>query len=164
MLAYKEVVDLGHELFNNMPTLRGSAVAFWAYDSHAKIDLITGGRYSMESRAMLLNEHTGTHLDPPFHTFPDGITVDQLPLTQLIQPGLLLDFTAKGVRQAIAPADFETAAERVGGNIDGSRAVLAWTGSTSAGATRGSSPSARTCRPSLPNGWSAAASRCSAPI
>ena len=128
MLAYQEVVDLGHELFSNMPTLRDSAVAFWAYDSHAKLGLITNGRYSMESRAMLLNEHTGTHLDPPFHTDPAGVTVDQLPLTQLIQPGLLLDFTAKGVREAITPADFEAAAAQVGVTIDGSRAVLAWTG------------------------------------
>lgn len=36
-------------------------------------------------------EHTGTHLDAPAHADPGGRYVDELPIDQLIGPGVLLD-------------------------------------------------------------------------
>ena len=128
MLSFKEVIDLGHEVFANMPTLRGSQVAFWSYDTHAKIAQISGGRYSMESRLMLLGEHHGTHLDVPFHTDPGGATLDQVPLSRLILPGHLLDLTTRGAREPISQQDLEAAIERSGQPITPGSAVLAWTG------------------------------------
>lgn len=49
-------------------------------------------------------EHTGTHLDAPVHwiTGKDSLDVSQVPLTQLIAPAAVLDFSA----QAAADPDF----------------------------------------------------------
>ena len=49
-------------------------------------------------------EHTGTHFDAPIHwvTGRDGQDVSQVPLTRLIAPAAVLDFSA----QAAADADF----------------------------------------------------------
>lgn len=49
-------------------------------------------------------EHTGTHLDAPVHwiTGKDSLDVSQVPLTQLIAPAAVLDFSA----EAAADPDF----------------------------------------------------------
>jgi arylformamidase len=128
-MFFKEVVDLGHELFNNMAGISASSMAaFWPSDTHARSSKISQGELSMESHMILMSEHISTHFDAPFHCDPGGLTADQYPLERLVIPGHLLDFTSKGVREAITPADFEAAAERSGKPITSGTAVLAWTG------------------------------------
>lgn len=122
-----EIVDLGHEIFSNMPTL-GAPTTFWSEDRHESLAKLTGGRFSMESRMMLMSEHAGTHLDSPWHSYPKGISVDQIPLERLMLPGHLLDLRAKGGHEAITVADLEAAASRSGRQIVAGEATLAWTG------------------------------------
>ncbi len=43
-------------------------------------------------------EHGGTHLDAPIHFAEKGLTTDALPLTQLVAPAVVIDVTAKVVR------------------------------------------------------------------
>ncbi len=38
-----------------------------------------------------INTHDGTHIDCPAHMFPGGKTVDQIPLDNLIGPGVIID-------------------------------------------------------------------------
>jgi arylformamidase len=38
-----------------------------------------------------IGSHTGTHLDPPFHFFPDGETAESLPLDSLIGPAVVVE-------------------------------------------------------------------------
>jgi arylformamidase len=38
-----------------------------------------------------IGSHTGTHLDPPFHFFPDGATAEALPLDSLIGPAVVVE-------------------------------------------------------------------------
>ncbi len=38
-----------------------------------------------------MGSHTGTHIDPPFHFFPDGKTADLLPLDALIGPARVIE-------------------------------------------------------------------------
>jgi kynurenine formamidase len=40
-------------------------------------------------------EHGGTHLDAPIHFSEKGRTADQVPLSQLIAPGVVIDISAK---------------------------------------------------------------------
>lgn len=54
-----------------------------------------------------LGSHTGTHVDPPFHTLDDGATADQLPLDALVGAVEVLDLT--GVADSIGPAHLEGA-------------------------------------------------------
>ncbi len=44
-------------------------------------------------RAMSLGLHMGTHLDAPAHVFPDGLTVDCLPLDLFHGPALVVDLS-----------------------------------------------------------------------
>ncbi len=54
-----------------------------------------------------LGTHTGTHVDPPAHFLPGGVTVDELPLDVLVGPAIVADLTAaasigSGVLDALA--------------------------------------------------------------
>src|SRR5688500_4393876 len=42
-----------------------------------------------------LVEHTGTHMDAPFHFSPDGMSADQIPLDMLIVPLVVVDIREK---------------------------------------------------------------------
>jgi len=122
-----EIIDLGHEIFSNMPTL-GAPTTFWSEDRHESLAKLTSGRFSMESRMMLMSEHAGTHLDSPWHSFPQGQSVDQLPLDRLMRRGHLLDLRSKGAHEAITVADLEAASTRSGRPIEPGEATLVWTG------------------------------------
>ena len=53
--------------------------------------------------SITLNVHTGTHIDAPYHMDPDGSTMDQLDLTQLLTGCRVLDMTQ--VRDKITAED-----------------------------------------------------------
>jgi arylformamidase len=46
-----------------------------------------------EVSRLQLGTHTGTHVDPPAHFLPGGVTVDQLPLDVLVGPAVVADLT-----------------------------------------------------------------------
>src|ERR671928_1333422 len=45
--------------------------------------------------------HTGAHVDSPLHCFPDGKTMIETPLEQVIGPGRLFDLSSVGAEQAV---------------------------------------------------------------
>lgn len=45
---------------------------------------------------LVLGTHTGTHVDPPAHFVPGGVTVDALPLDVLVGPAMVADLTVAG--------------------------------------------------------------------
>jgi arylformamidase len=64
---------------------------------HPFVEITQLGRHGLENREtrkIVLGTHTGTHIDAPRHFIPGGITVDQIPLEQLVGPASVLDFTA----------------------------------------------------------------------
>ena len=57
--------------------------------------------------------HTGTHVDPPFHFFENGLTVDELPLELLMGRARVVEITAAQINEsALGEFDF-TADARV---------------------------------------------------
>ncbi|KIK56923.1 hypothetical protein GYMLUDRAFT_61758 [Collybiopsis luxurians FD-317 M1] len=54
-----------------------------------------------------LGSHTGTHVDAPSHFIADGKTIDQIPLSALVGPAIVLDLTSKGAKEVITWADIE---------------------------------------------------------
>lgn len=68
-----------------------------------------------------LGSHTGTHVDAPAHVFPDGLTLDRLPLSSFAGPARVLDVRGSSVISVrdVAPAE-------------GSRIVLLHTGNDDA--------------------------------
>jgi len=103
--ATVDVIDLTAPLSSSTPILKlpepfGNTVPFTLHEI---------SRYDERGPAWYWNdistgEHTGTHFDAPVHwvTGRDGQDVSQVPLTRLIAPAAVLDFTA----QAAADADF----------------------------------------------------------
>jgi arylformamidase len=128
---FTEVVDLGHEMFDGMANLGASVASFWPSETHAGTALFSQGKLAFESHMILVSEHTGTHLDCPFHFDPDGVTVDQYPLQKLVLPGWVLDFSAKSTGDPITIADIEGMAATAGREIGPGYALLVWTGQDS---------------------------------
>ncbi len=103
--ATVDVIDLTAPLSSSTPVLKlpepfGNTVSFTLHEI---------SRYDERGPAWYWNdittgEHTGTHFDAPIHwvTGRDGQDVSQVPLTRLIAPAAVLDFSA----QAAADADF----------------------------------------------------------
>jgi kynurenine formamidase len=103
--ATVDVIDLTAPLSSTTPILKlpepfGNTVSFALHEI---------SRYDERGPAWYWNdittgEHTGTHFDAPVHwvTGRDGQDVSQVPLTRLIGPAAVLDFSA----QAAADADF----------------------------------------------------------
>jgi arylformamidase len=124
----REIIDLSHELYTGMPNIAGAQIAFWPTETHAGTRQLTGGKLDMESRMMLLPEHSGTHVDAPRHCDEAGLSVAEVPLERLCLPGHLLDLTHKRAGEAISVADLEAAAAKTGRAIGGGCATICWTG------------------------------------
>jgi arylformamidase len=123
-----EVIDLSHEVSEGMANIAGWTTAFPVIDTIPKIKTLSQGKVGYAAKMILMAEHNGTHLDVPRHFVEDGMPVDQVPLSQLILPGHLLDFTHKKVGEAITVADFEEAEARSGQRVGSGTAVICWTG------------------------------------
>lgn len=68
--------------------------------------------------------HTGTHIDAPYHFFPQGKTIDQMPLHIFVGPAILLDLTQfGGPRQCITVDDVRSTGVTPA-ELAGRRAVL----------------------------------------
>ena len=123
-----EIIDLGHEHFEGMPNIAGLAVNFWSVETIDHTRHITDGKLGIESRMILMPEHCGTHIDAPRHFVKDGVTVDKLPLEQLILPGHLLDLSHKRNGEAISIDDLKRAEEKSGKPIGPGKATFVWCG------------------------------------
>jgi kynurenine formamidase len=69
----------------------------------------TEGGYYYRMNSFCAPEHGGTHLDAPSHFAKDGWTSDQIPLSKLVAPGVVLDVS----KQAAADPDYRLSAADV---------------------------------------------------
>jgi len=82
------------------------------------------------TRSFWMLEHCGTHLDAPAHFPPGTTTVDQIPVTQLFGPAMVIDVRAQGAKDP----DFQLEAphvedwEKCHGRISSGAIVLLRTG------------------------------------
>lgn len=68
----------------------------------------------MAKRAFMMDEHTGTHVDVPFHFDPDGPTVEKVPVDRFGGPAKLLDLTARKEDEPITRRMLEEASSSQG--------------------------------------------------
>lgn len=88
------------------------------------------GGYWYASAAYAASEHGGTHLDSPIHFAEGGASVDEIPLTKLIGPAVVIDISGACARDRdyqLSVADLE-AWERDRGPIPRGAIVLVRTG------------------------------------
>jgi kynurenine formamidase len=85
---FRRAVDLTHVITEDFPTFFGTP----------NLDIETLFTYNPNGFNMYrwhLVEHTGTHMDAPFHFSPDGMSADQLPLSMLVVPLVVVDIRAR---------------------------------------------------------------------
>lgn len=124
----KEFVDLTHSFSPTTPVWGGFGQATMSAASDPK----THRPYTIEKDGFrsifysMVGQY-GTHVDPPAHFNPDGPTLDQIPLKNMILPLVVFDMTpiiATDPNHALSVADIE-AWERVHGQVPaGSFAAL----------------------------------------
>lgn len=115
-----KVIDLGHPLSATDPTWSGKPV--FTHTVSREGDIVTG--------SFSTDEHFGTHVDAPVHFVPNGWTIDQIPVTRLVRPGVMLDLRAKCARDddyRVTRADI-VVFERRNGVIQPGTIVLVATG------------------------------------
>jgi kynurenine formamidase len=84
---FSKVVDLTHTLTPEFPTFGGQP----QFEMETLLTLAKDGYTIFQ---WTLNEHTGTHMDAPFH-FSDQTTADKIPVSDLIGPLSVVDIRAK---------------------------------------------------------------------
>jgi len=82
------------------------------------------------SRMLMFSDHIGTHVDAPFHYFPEKGTIESVPLEQLVGPAVWLDFSDKAADQPITPEMLEAACSTVSVTVERGDILLfrAWPG------------------------------------
>ncbi len=94
--------DLTHPIRSGMPVFPGDPPV--SVDPHATV-ADDGYRVT----ALSCGSHTGTHVDAPSHTEPEGRTIDDFPVSRFVREAVLVDLRDRGPRERIRPADLPTA-------------------------------------------------------
>lgn len=101
-----QLYDLSQTIHPDMQRFSPTAPApqIRAWQSHA--DAASSGHYegcTCEITEINILTSIGTYLDSPYHFHPDGLSIDQLQLEQLVLPGVVVDCTSVTQRQPITP-------------------------------------------------------------
>lgn len=109
---------LGHPDLCEVPTF--PPVEFWRFHEHP-----THGR---QNSAVRMAIHQGTHLDAPNHFYPEGITIDEMPLETFCGRAVKIDLRAAcEAEQPLTRAHIEASPGFDPGRIAGAIAVT-WSG------------------------------------
>lgn len=94
-VSFTRAVDLTHPLGPDFPTYFGKP--------QLEIEVLnTYAEHKFNMKKWTIVEHTGTHLDTPFHFSADGATADQIPVEQLVVPLVVVDIRGKAAGDADA--------------------------------------------------------------
>jgi kynurenine formamidase len=112
IISSKQFVDLTHSFSPTTPVRKGFGQANFSAAANPE----TGQPYTIEKdgfRAFFysLVGQYGTHIDPPAHFDPNGRTIEQIPLKQMILPLVIFDITPmlkKDPNHALTVTDIST--------------------------------------------------------
>ena len=109
VIAGKQFVDLTHSFGPTTPVWSGFGQAKFSVAADPKThEPYTIAKDGFRATYYEMVGQYGTHVDPPAHFAPDGITMDKIPLKQMILPLIVLDDTpylAKDPNHAFSLAD-----------------------------------------------------------
>jgi kynurenine formamidase len=128
IIAGKQLVDLTHKFGPDTPVWSG----FGQAKMTPAVDPQTGQPYTVpkdgfRSTFYQMVGQYGTHVDPPAHFAEDGITMDKIPLKQMILPLVVFDatpFLATDPNHAFSVADLRAWERRHGRVPKGAFAAL----------------------------------------
>jgi kynurenine formamidase len=90
-VSFSRAVDLTHTLGPGSPVFAG-------FPSFSVAPGLTHEQHGVCINSVTMWEHSGTHIDAPFHCSPQGLFVDQLGPEQLIVPAAVLDIRERAAR------------------------------------------------------------------
>jgi kynurenine formamidase len=126
-----EIIDLSQEIFSGMPVFPGlPKVEITVHASHEEWDgIVDSDVVSPAVNRLDFGEHTGTHVDAINHMARQyrGQSIDTMPLTMFYTEGICLDFSHKGLRDLMEPADLERALSAASLEIKPGDTVLLYT-------------------------------------
>ena len=89
-------------------------------------------RAAYAAETVTLTTHAGTHVDAPSHYGPadegEARTIEEVPLSWLFGPGVVLDVREASRVEGVRAADVEAELERIGHELQPGDVVLVWTG------------------------------------
>src|SRR5262249_59574575 len=95
VIAGKRFVDLTHDFGPDTPVWSGFGQAKFSAAADPKTrELYTIAKDGFRATFYEMVGQYGTHVDPPAHFAENGITMDEIPLKQMILPLIVLDATS----------------------------------------------------------------------
>src|SRR6476661_9763867 len=86
--SFSDVHDLTHPLFEGFPTFGGDK---W----FTMEPMFTFAKEKLNINRWSVVEHTGTHMDAPLHFTADGMSVDEIPIADLVVPLAIVDISKR---------------------------------------------------------------------
>lgn len=102
--GHTSVEDLTHELHTDFPTYFGES-------QFAMTQKFNWDEHKFNLFEMTVNEHTGTHIDAPLHFSEDGLSVAEIPVSNLVVPLCVIDIKARAASDAdtqVTPDDIKS--------------------------------------------------------
>jgi kynurenine formamidase len=93
--GHSSVVDLTHTLSPEFPT-------FFGEPGISEEQVFNFKEHGFNLKKLLINEHTATHIDAPLHFSADGLSVDELPVSDLVVPLCVVHIHEKAASDADA--------------------------------------------------------------
>lgn len=129
------VFDMTHTLGEDFPTYFGES-------QFSREALFNFADHGFNLFNLTVNEHTGTHIDAPLHFSADGMSVDEIPVTDLIAPLCVIDIAARAEGDAdttVTPDDLAAWIAANGDIPDGACVAMhsGWAGKVGTDAFRG---------------------------
>ena len=98
MITGKRIIDLSY------PIVPEHWRSNWGFSLEATKDFAKTGHLFRQTE-LTIDCHAFTHIDAPAHFVPGGRTVDELPLDQLIGPGIVADLSHLGANACVTAAE-----------------------------------------------------------
>lgn len=106
MVKIKKIIDLSQPLYHNCPGWATYEMTTVNYEAVYPVDGFTAERLD-------LNVHTGTHMDAPFHFYPDGKKVDEIPIGQFFGEAVPINLFGIAPEEPIGRKHLEPYADKV---------------------------------------------------
>ncbi|MGF7011255.1 arylformamidase [Lachnospiraceae bacterium PF1-22] len=106
-MKIKKILDLSQTFYHNNPGYMPYQLTEINYETLKPRDGYTSER-------MAMNTHTSTHIDAPAHHFPEGKSVAQIEIEQLVGEGVVVDLFDIGPHQVIGPEHLAPYEDKIG--------------------------------------------------
>ena len=125
LIQNHSMIDLTHPLNPQVPTWDGSC-GFQQVITCNYADCSSKPQFQVQKLEMQAG--VGTHMDAPSHCFPNGVSIDQIPLSQLVLPLVVLDVSKKSHAEYRISCDDVLTFEQAHGKIPSGSLVIGYTG------------------------------------